>query len=92
MAHTAAILGHEVAQLQQANDTLSKRKSRKRKRVQKEGILSFNKGERLAVSKEFGARKSKEGGGRGRALMEASLLKGAVNSAARQGTTRVHVK
>ena len=67
LAHTAAILRHEVAQLQKANDTLSKRKARKRKRVQKEGVLSFEEGERLATLKEFGARKSKEGGKRARA-------------------------
>ena len=64
LAHTAAILRNEVAQLQSANNTLSKRKAHKRKRVQKEGVLTFEEGERLAALKEFGARKSKEGGGK----------------------------
>ena len=60
LAHTATILRHEAVQLQRANDTFSKGKSRKRKRVQKEGTLSFEEGERLAALKEFGARSSKE--------------------------------
>jgi hypothetical protein len=44
------------AELQAANKAATRRKSYKRKRVQREGILNIDKGERLTTLKEFGAR------------------------------------
>jgi hypothetical protein len=44
------------AELQAANEALSKRRSRKRKRVQQQGTLTIKEGVRLTTLKEFEAR------------------------------------
>jgi hypothetical protein len=56
MAHSAVLLGNRVAELQAANEAATRRKSHKRKRIQKEGVLTIEEGARLAALKEFGAR------------------------------------
>ena len=44
MVHQAVLLREEVAALQKANETLSKRKARKRRRIQKHGSLTVAAG------------------------------------------------
>jgi hypothetical protein len=56
MAHSAVLLGNQVAELQAANEAATRRKAHKRKRIQKEGVLTIEEGARLAALKEFGAR------------------------------------
>ena len=45
-----------VSELEAANKAATQRKSHKRKRVQREGTLIVEEGERLATLREFGAR------------------------------------
>jgi hypothetical protein len=63
LAKGAAIIAHKLvlaqkrnAELEAANKAATRRKSHKRKRVQKEGTLIVEDGERLAALREFGAR------------------------------------
>ena len=56
IAHSAVLLGNRVAELQAANEAATRRKSHKRKRIQKEGTLTIEEGTRLTSLKEFGAR------------------------------------
>jgi hypothetical protein len=63
MAKGAAIAAHElalakkrVAELEAANEAATRRKSHKRKRIQKEGTLTVGEGVRLTTLKEFNAR------------------------------------
>ena len=46
----------EIAKLRAANKAASRRKSHKRKRIQEEGTLVVEEGQRLAALKEVGAR------------------------------------
>lgn len=55
MMHPAVLLRNQVAELQAANEAATRRKSYKRKRIQKEGILTIEEGARLTALKEFGA-------------------------------------
>jgi hypothetical protein len=54
------------AELQAANEALTRRRLHKRKRLQQEGTLTIDKGVRLTTLKEFGARsngkKARKGG------------------------------
>jgi hypothetical protein len=47
-------------ELEAANEAATRRRSYKRKRVQREGVLIVKEGERLAVLKESGARSNRE--------------------------------
>jgi hypothetical protein len=51
-----SMVGHVIAKLKAANEAATRRKSYKRKRVQKEGTLIVEEGLRLTTLKEFGAR------------------------------------
>ena len=44
MIHQAVLLREEVAALQKANEAISKRRSRKRRRIQKHGSLTIAEG------------------------------------------------
>jgi hypothetical protein len=56
ITHKLVLAQREIAELRAANKAATRRKSHKRKRVQRGGILTINKGERLTTLKEFGAR------------------------------------
>ena len=56
MAHSMVLMTKRNAELQAANEAATRRKSHKRKRVQREGVLTAEEGLRLATLKEFGAR------------------------------------
>jgi cytochrome c2 len=66
--HSAVLLRNQVAELQAANKAATRRKSHKRKRVQKKGTLTIEEGAQLTALKAFGARgNSKKGKKRARA-------------------------
>jgi hypothetical protein len=50
------LMRNQVAELQAANEAATRRKSHKRKRVQKEGTPTVEEGVRLTTLKEFRAR------------------------------------
>ena len=56
IAHKLVLAQKEIAELKAANEGATRRKSHKRKRVQKEGTLVVGEGELLAALKDFGAR------------------------------------
>ncbi|KAJ8111655.1 hypothetical protein OPT61_g5799 [Boeremia exigua] len=56
LLHKLVLAQQQIAELQAANEAATQRKSHKRKRVQKEGTLIVEDGQRLAALKEFGAR------------------------------------
>jgi hypothetical protein len=56
IAHKLVLAQREIAELRAANEAATRRKSYKRKRVQRGGILTIDEGERLTTLKEFGAR------------------------------------
>jgi hypothetical protein len=56
IAHKLVLAQQEIAELRAANEAASRRKSHKRKRIQKEGTLLVEEGQRLAALKKFGAR------------------------------------
>jgi hypothetical protein len=56
MAHSLVLMRNQVAELQAANEAATRRKSHKRKRIQREGTLTVSKGVRLTTLKEFNAR------------------------------------
>jgi ribosomal protein L32 len=56
MIHQGVLMRQQVSELQEANKAATRRKSHKRKRVQKEGTLTVEDGVRLTTLKEFGAR------------------------------------
>jgi hypothetical protein len=60
ITHKLMLVQREIAELQAANKAATRRKSHKRKRVQRGGILTINKGERLTTLKEFRARSDKK--------------------------------
>jgi hypothetical protein len=56
IAHQMVLMRNQVKELQAANEAATRRKSHKRKRVQKEGTLTVKDGLRLTTLREFGAR------------------------------------
>ena len=46
----------EIAELRAANEATSRRRSHKRKQIQKEGTLTVKEGQRITALQEFGAR------------------------------------
>jgi hypothetical protein len=56
VAHKLVLLQKRIAELEAANEAATQHKSHKRKRVQKEGILTVEDGVRLTTLKEFNAR------------------------------------
>ena len=56
MAHSLVLVRNQVAKLQAANEAATRRKSHKRKRIQRDGTLTVSEGVRLTTLKEFGAR------------------------------------
>jgi hypothetical protein len=56
MAHSLVLITKRNAELQAANKAATRRKSYKRKRVQREGVLTADEGLRLATLKDFAAR------------------------------------
>ena len=56
IAHSLGLMTKRNAELQAANEAATRRKSHKRKRVQREGVLTAEEGLRLATLQEFGAR------------------------------------
>jgi hypothetical protein len=56
MAHSLVLMTKRNAELEAANEVATRRKSHKRKRVQKEGTLTVEDGLRLITLKEFRAR------------------------------------
>ena len=60
MAHSLVLMTKRNAELQAANEAATRRKLYKRKRVQREGILTINKGERLTALREFRARSDRK--------------------------------
>jgi hypothetical protein len=60
IAHSLVLITKRNAKLQAANEASSKRRSRKRKRVQQQGTLTIEKGVRLTTLKEFKARSNRK--------------------------------
>jgi hypothetical protein len=56
VAHKLVLSQKRIAELEAANEAATRRKSHKRKRVQKEGTLTVEEGVRLTTLKEFAAR------------------------------------
>ncbi|KAJ8107255.1 hypothetical protein OPT61_g8994 [Boeremia exigua] len=56
LSHKLVLAQQEIKELRAAKEVATRRKSHKRKRVQKEGTLIVEDGQRLAALKEFGAR------------------------------------
>jgi hypothetical protein len=56
MAHSLVLMSNQVKELQAAYEAASRRKARKRKRIQAEGTLTAEEGVRLTTLKEFAAR------------------------------------
>jgi hypothetical protein len=60
MAHSLVLMSNQVKELQAANEAASRRKARKRKRIQAEGTLTAEEGLRLTTLKEFAARSDRK--------------------------------
>jgi hypothetical protein len=60
MAHSLVLMRDQVAELQAANKAAMQRKSHKRKRVQREGSLTVEEGQRLTALREFRARTDRQ--------------------------------
>jgi hypothetical protein len=88
--HEDVLLRQRVAELPAANEAATRRKSHKRKRIQKKGTLTVEGGLRLTTLKEVGARSDEKRRRRECALRRAARLQNAVDAAARLGTTRKH--
>jgi hypothetical protein len=56
LSHKLVIATERIKELEAAAEAATRRKSHKRRRVQKEGTLTVEEGQRLTVLKEFGAR------------------------------------
>jgi hypothetical protein len=56
VAHKLVLSQKRIAELEAANEAATRRKSHKRKRVQKEGVLTVEDGVRLTNLKKFNAR------------------------------------
>jgi hypothetical protein len=55
VAHKLVLSQKRIAELKAANEAVSRRKSHKRKHIQKEGTLTVKEGLRLTTLKEFAA-------------------------------------
>ena len=62
MVHSIVLLRSQVAELQAANEAATRRRSYKRKRVQKEGNLIVEEDAQLTALKVFGARSDRKKG------------------------------
>jgi hypothetical protein len=62
MVHSMVLMRDEIDSLRAANEAATRRRSYKRKRVQKEGNLTIEEGARLTALKEFGARTDRKKG------------------------------
>ena len=62
MAHSLVLMSNQVKELQAANEAASRRKARKKKRIQAEGTLTAEEGVRLTTLKEFRARSNRKKG------------------------------
>jgi ribosomal protein L32 len=60
IAHSLVLISKRNAELEAANKAATRRKSHKRKRVQKEGTLTVAKRVRLTTLKEFNARSNRK--------------------------------
>jgi hypothetical protein len=56
IAHSLVLMSNQVKELQAANKAASRRKARKRKRIQAEGTLTAEEGVHLTTLKEFAVR------------------------------------
>ena len=56
MSHKLVIATERIKELKAAAEAATRRKSHKRRRIQKEGALTVEEGQRLTALKEFGAR------------------------------------
>ncbi len=56
MAHSMVLMTKRNAELQAANEAATRRKSHKRKRIQREGVLTVEEGLQLTTLKEFSMR------------------------------------
>jgi hypothetical protein len=59
-AHQLVLVRNQVAELQAANKAATRRKSHKRKRVQKEGTITVEEGVWLTTLKEFATRSDRK--------------------------------
>jgi hypothetical protein len=55
IAHSAVLLRSQVAELQEANEAATRRRSRKRKQIKKEGVLTLEEGKNLIAKQEAAA-------------------------------------
>jgi len=62
MMHSAVLLRKQVAELQATNEAATRRRYYKKKRLQKDGKLTFEEGARLTALKESGACNDREKG------------------------------
>ena len=60
MAHSLVLISNQVKELQAANEAASRRKARKRKRIQAEGTLTAKEGVRLNTLNKFAARSDRK--------------------------------
>jgi hypothetical protein len=60
IAHSLVLMSNQVKKLQAANEAASRRKARKRKRIQAEDTLIAKDGMRLTTLKEFAARNDRK--------------------------------
>jgi hypothetical protein len=56
MAHSLVLVRNQVTELQAANEAATRRRSHKKRRIQREGTLTVSEGVRLTTLKEFNAR------------------------------------
>ena len=56
IAHKLVLAQKEITELRVANEAATRRKSHKRKRVQREGTLTVEDGQRLSALQDFGVR------------------------------------
>jgi hypothetical protein len=56
LSHKLVIATERIKELEAAAEVATRRKSHKRRRIQKEGTLTVEEGQRLTALKEFGAR------------------------------------
>ena len=80
MAHSLVLVRNQVAELQAANEAATRRKSHKRKQIQREGTLTVSKGVRLITLKEFNARSD------GKKAKKRARVNGSTQSSRRCGT------
>lgn len=91
MAHSLVLMTKRNAELQAANEAATRRKTRKRKRVQQEGTLKVEDDVRLTTLKEFRARSDGRRQRRERALTRATNANVGIAVRLEQGTTHARV-